>query len=114
MAGRRGAEGGSLRRRSAVFFADKLDVPLLVFRGGADQAIPPSQALALAQKLEAFEKTYELVLYAGDDHAVTRHREERLRKTIEWFKNPPRPSVARVLRKTLDAEGVEAALKRVR
>ncbi|HEX8294304.1 MAG TPA: prolyl oligopeptidase family serine peptidase, partial [Pyrinomonadaceae bacterium] len=71
--------GGEARReqnmeeRSAVRWADRLAVPLLIFQGGADPAVSPNQALALARKLEETGNLSELVVYARDDHFVTRN-----------------------------------------
>ncbi|MDQ4121898.1 MAG: prolyl oligopeptidase family serine peptidase [Acidobacteriota bacterium] len=76
-----------MRERSAVFFADKINVPILILQGGADwRSNTGSQALGLANKLQSLGKTYELHIYAGDDHGISVNRLERERKTVEWFK----------------------------
>ena len=76
-----------LRERSAVYFADKINVPVLILHGGADwRANPGNQALGLANKLQALGKTYELHIYAGDDHPLSMNRLEREQKIVEWFK----------------------------
>ena len=76
-----------MRERSAVYFADKITVPVLILHGGADwRSKPGSQALGLASKLQAYGKTYELHIYAGDDHPLSINRVERERKIVEWFK----------------------------
>lgn len=82
---KRGVE--ALRERSAVYFADKINVPVLIFQGGADWRVNAgNQALALANKLQELGKTYELIIYAGDDHATNYNRFDRERRTVEWFK----------------------------
>ena len=76
-----------LRQRSAVHFADKINVPVLIQHGGADwRSGVGSQALGLASKLQALGKTYELHIYAGDDHGININRLDRERKIVEWFK----------------------------
>lgn len=76
-----------LRERSAVYFADKINVPVLILQGGADwRSDTASQALELAGKLQAFGKTYELHVYAEDDHPLSINRLEREQKIIEWFR----------------------------
>lgn len=76
-----------LRERSAVYFADKINVPVLILQGGADwRSNAGSQALGLANKLQSLGKTYELHIYAGDDHPLSMNRLERERKIVEWFK----------------------------
>ncbi len=104
----------NMLERSAVRWADKLNVPLLIFQGGADPAVSPNQALALAQKMEEAGNLYELVVYARDDHFVTRNHEDRLRRAIDWFKNPPANSVSSPLRRTIRERGVEAAVAQYR
>ena len=100
----------NMLERSAARWADKLTVPLLIIQGGADPAVSPAQALLLAQKMEEAGNLYALVVYARDDHFVTRNHEDRLRRAVEWFKNPPLNSISSPLRRTLRDKGVEAAL----
>ena len=112
--------GGEARReqnmeeRSAVRWADKLTVPVLIFQGGADPAVSPAHALELARKMEEAGNLYELVVYARDDHFVTRNFEDRLRRAIDWFKNPRLNSVNAPLRRTLRERGAEAAIAQYR
>lgn len=112
--------GGEARReqnmeeRSAVRWADRLGVPLLIFQGGADPAVSPNHALELARKMEEFGNLYELVVYARDDHFVTRNSDDRLRRTVDWFKNPRLNSINTPLRRTLRERGAEAAVAQYR
>jgi len=73
-------------RRSAVAFADRLNVPLLLLHGGNDQSVPPAQALALAARLQALGKPYELVVREGGNHVLSGWRLERDRAIVEWFR----------------------------
>ncbi len=100
-----------LKSRSAILWADKIEVPLLIMQGGADTAVSPSQALNLAQKLEEQGKTYELVVYARDNHGIFLNAEDRLRRTVDWFKNVRPMSIAQVLGRTVREQGAEAAVK---
>jgi dienelactone hydrolase len=100
-----------LKSRSAVFWADQLNVPLLILHGGADPGAAPTQALALAQKLQELGKIYELVIYAKDDHPVSLNAEDRLSRTLDWFKHVRTMSIAQAIRKTLDEQGAESAVK---
>lgn len=81
---RRAAE--HYRERSAIHWIDRLDTPLLILHGGLDWRVEPTQALALAQRLTAAKKTYQLIIYAKDDHSLTRHRMEALVAIEEWFR----------------------------
>ena len=72
--------------RSAIFWPERLDVPLLIMHGGNDRSVNTEQSLLLAQKLQKLRKVYELIVYAGDDHDLTKNREDRDRRTVNWFK----------------------------
>ena len=78
-------------RRSAVQWADALRVPLLIMHGGSDRDVPPSQALALASRLQALGYPYELVIRAGASHTLAQWRAERDAHAIEWFRRHMRP-----------------------
>jgi dipeptidyl aminopeptidase/acylaminoacyl peptidase len=79
--------GEALRDRSAVYWPTAINVPLLVLQGGADWRVDPrTNALALAQKLQEAGKTYELTVYAGDDHGLSLNTAEADRRVIAWFK----------------------------
>ncbi|HKQ51432.1 MAG TPA: prolyl oligopeptidase family serine peptidase [Pyrinomonadaceae bacterium] len=102
----------TLQSRSAILWVDKIEVPLLILQGGADNAVSPTHAMKLAQKLEEQGKTYELVVYAKDNHGVFLNAEDRLRRTIDWFKNVRTMSIAQVLGRVVREQGAEAAVKR--
>ncbi len=77
----------AMRERSAVNFAEQINVPVLIVQGGADWRVNTgNQALALANKLQSLGKTYELIIYAGDDHSTNHNRLDRERRIVEWFK----------------------------
>ena len=75
-----------LRERSAIYWADKINTPVLMLQGTADWRVNTSQVLALAQKLQESRKTYELIIYANDDHGVPLNRADADRRVVEWFK----------------------------
>ncbi|HEY0380497.1 MAG TPA: prolyl oligopeptidase family serine peptidase [Pyrinomonadaceae bacterium] len=72
--------------RSAVLWADELNVPLLIMHGGADPGVNPSQSLNLAQRLQKAGKVYELLVYADDNHILARNQEDRDQRAVRWFK----------------------------
>lgn|GEM_PF-2419657 len=100
-----------LKERSAIGWVDQLNVPLLIFQGAADPVISTTRTMTFAQRLDESGKVYELLVYAGDDHPVDQHREERLSRTIAWFKNPRKMSIAREIERTLRLKGQAAANK---
>ena len=74
-----------IKARSAIYWHEQLDVPLLIMHGGRDK-LPASQSLALAQQLQKSGKTYELIVYAEDNHYLKRNQDDRDRRAAAWFK----------------------------
>lgn len=73
--------------RSAVHFAQELNVPILILHGGADwRSDAATQSIALAQRLQSLRRKYELHIYADDDHAISLNREDRDRRVVNWFR----------------------------
>ena len=72
--------------RSAILWADQLNVPLLIMHGGDDKGLTPMQSLNMAQRLQKAGKVYELIVYAGDNHILARNQEDRDRRAVRWFK----------------------------
>jgi len=75
-----------IERRSAVRWADKLNTPLLLMHGGADKSVDPAQTLALAGLLQKSGKSYELIIFNGDNHTLSRNQIERDARAVAWFK----------------------------
>jgi dipeptidyl aminopeptidase/acylaminoacyl peptidase len=76
----------ALRDRSAVCWPTAINAPLLMLQGGADWRVNPlHNALALAQKLQEAGKTYEMIVYADDDHSLSRNSADSDRRIIAWF-----------------------------
>lgn len=75
-----------IARRSAIRWIEKLNTPLLIMHGGADPLVSPLQSLALAEKLQQAGKVYELVVYAEDNHILSKNSLDRDRRALAWFK----------------------------
>jgi dipeptidyl aminopeptidase/acylaminoacyl peptidase len=75
-----------IEKRSAVRWADKLNAPLLLMHGGADKSVDPAQTLNLAQLLQKAGKSYELVIYNGDNHTLNKNQLDRDARAAAWFK----------------------------
>jgi len=76
-----------IKARSAIYWPEQLDIPLLIMHGASDWSVSASQSLALAQELQKLGKTsYELVIYAQDNHYLSRNQDERDRRAVAWFK----------------------------
>ena len=76
-----------LRERSAVYWVQKINVPVFILHGGADwRSEPMSQARAFANRLRELGKTCELIIYLDDDHGLSLNRVDSDRRVVEWFR----------------------------
>jgi len=80
-------EAELLRERSAVHWAAEIDVPVLMMHGTADWRVRAEESLHLAQELQRLNKTYQLMMFAGDSHGLPAHRVEHSNAAIQWFKS---------------------------
>lgn len=77
------------QRRSAVRWADSLRTPLLILHGGADHGVSPRQSLALAARLDALGRAYELHVLAGGSHTLAERGAQRDSLVVAWFRAHP-------------------------
>ncbi len=76
-----------LQTRSALYWAEALNVPLLILNGQADPQVDPLHALQLASKLTVSGKTYQLLILEGGNHILSGvHTDRRDQEMIAWFK----------------------------
>ena len=73
------------RARSAVYWADRINLPVLILHSRTDRMVPVSQALRMAEALQEKGKAYALHIYEDDSHPLPRNREDRDRMIIDWF-----------------------------
>jgi dienelactone hydrolase len=93
----------SVERRSAIYWADAFDVPVLLMHGESDGSIPVSHFMDLARKLQEANKLYGLIIFADDAHILHNSQVERDRVSIDWFRRFSTQAVAdreRILRTT--------------
>lgn len=73
------------KKRSAYYWAEEINVPLLILHGGVDWRVQVSQAEKMAEQLEKYNKEYKLVIYPGDDHGLSNNKKESMEEILEWF-----------------------------
>ena len=73
------------QKRSAVYWPEKIDVPILILHGEDDWRVKVSQAKKLSEKLKEVGKEHELVIFPGGDHGLNTHRFKRNKKIFYWF-----------------------------
>jgi dipeptidyl aminopeptidase/acylaminoacyl peptidase len=77
------------RERSAVNWAEKLTVPILILHSRQDRLVLVDQALRMASALQAAGCKYALHIYASDGHSLPANRSDRNRQIIQWFQQAP-------------------------
>jgi dipeptidyl aminopeptidase/acylaminoacyl peptidase len=73
------------RARSAVYWADQINVPVLILHSRTDRMVPVTQALRMAEALQEKGKVYALRIYDRDGHPLQQHRYDRNRLIADWF-----------------------------
>jgi dipeptidyl aminopeptidase/acylaminoacyl peptidase len=80
-----GMKDSAWRERSAYYWPEKINVPLLILHGEEDWRVKVSQAKKLSEKLKELGREHELVIFPKGDHGLDTHRGERNKKIFEWF-----------------------------
>lgn len=73
-------------RRSAARWADRLDVPLLLMHGEADDRLPPAHTTRLGAAMRRAGRRAETWIVPGAGHALRGHEAERDSAAITWFR----------------------------
>lgn len=79
-------EEAPYRERSAVFWPELIDAPLLLLHGESDQKVSVEQPRRLAELLADAGKPVKLVTYPGDDHQLSAH-DWGLPETLAWLQH---------------------------
>ena len=76
-----------LRKRSAVFNADKLckTTPILLLHGTADWRVVPEESLNMALAMQKASVPYSLIMFEGGDHGLNEFDKEVDDLTKAWF-----------------------------
>jgi len=76
------------RARSVVYWADQINVPVLILHSRTDRLVPVTQALRAAEALQEKGKVYALHIYDHDGHSLPLNRNDRNRMIVDWFNGP--------------------------
>jgi dipeptidyl aminopeptidase/acylaminoacyl peptidase len=74
------------RTRSALRFADRIDIPVLIMHGGADEDIPLSQSQRMDAELSRLGKVHDFIVFDGEQHVIGGRGAERDAATVAWFR----------------------------
>ena len=73
------------RARSAVYWADQINLPVVILHSRTDRMVPVTQALRMAEALQENGKVYALRIYDHDGHPLPQNRDDRNRLIVDWF-----------------------------
>ncbi len=73
------------KKRSACYWPERIDVPVLILHGGRDRVVDPRQAKKMGEKLKNLGKVCELVIFPKGDHGLDNYRNQRDQKILQWF-----------------------------
>src|SRR5256885_9130504 len=69
------------RDRSAIYFADRISAPVVLFQGLEDRVVPPSQAETFVEVCKEKSLPYAYVAYEGEQHGF--RQAGHIRRTFE-------------------------------
>jgi dipeptidyl aminopeptidase/acylaminoacyl peptidase len=75
-----------IRTRSALRWAEKINVPVLIMHGGADRSIPVSQSERMDAELTRLGKEHQLIVFDGEKHVIGGRSSERDTAAVDWFR----------------------------
>jgi len=70
--------------RSAIYWPEIINAPLLLQHGEADYSVSVEQSRKLTEALKEAEKTVELITYPGEDHGLSEHY-GGFPEALAWF-----------------------------
>lgn len=71
--------------RSAYYWPEKINVPVLILAGGKDWRVSVNQSKKMADILKKNNKIVNLIVYPDGKHCLPRKRNDWIKKTIDWF-----------------------------
>jgi dipeptidyl aminopeptidase/acylaminoacyl peptidase len=75
-----------IRTRSAIYWAEKIRVPVLIMHGSADEDIPVEQSRRMDAELTRLGKPHEFIVFDGERHVIGGKGAERDAAAIAWFR----------------------------
>ncbi|OEH94559.1 alpha/beta hydrolase family protein [Bacillus solimangrovi] len=79
------ADRDEYEKRSAVFWTDEIDVPVLILHGDADWRVPIEQAEELVESMQETKNAHKFVVYPNGDHGLKNYFDEYTDEALKWF-----------------------------
>ena len=74
-----------LKARSAYYWSDKINTPVLILHSRQDSRVPCTDAIKVASKLQEFNKEYEMIIYDEPSHSLPFSQFDSYDKIFAWF-----------------------------
>lgn len=74
------------KRRSAIYYANKIDTPILILHGESDKRVSYLQARKMADELKKYGKVYKLIIYPEGNHSLSNFYWQAFSEQMRWFK----------------------------
>jgi len=69
-----------------MYWAEKINAPVLIMHGGADEGMPVSQSQRLDARLTELGKEHKLIVFEGEKHVIGGRGAERDAAAVDWFR----------------------------
>ncbi len=73
------------KSRSALYWPEKINVPVLILHGDADDRVSVTEAQKLSAKLDELNKPHKLVVVKNGDHCLRNNEQLRDQMILDWF-----------------------------
>lgn len=73
------------KKRSPIYWADKIIVPTLLLHGDADNIVSAEQSIRFDTALEQQGTPHKLIIYPGGTHSLSKQSEEANKQILQWF-----------------------------
>lgn len=74
-----------VQRRSAILWAERIRVPVLILHGANDPLVSPDQSRRMAARLAAARRPFDLRIVEGAGHTLSERGAERDAWVTDWF-----------------------------
>lgn len=74
-----------LKDRSVVYWADKINTPVLILQSAKDERVPCYNAIRIADKLQQYNKEYALIIYSEPSHSLPFKYFDSYIQMFKWF-----------------------------
>lgn len=74
-----------LKERSAIYWADKINTPVLILHSRLDNKVPCLDALKMINKLQEYNKVYKAIIYDEPSHSLPFSQFDSYDQMFIWF-----------------------------